>query len=283
MNFLRSTYYALPPVVRRVSRRVWYLPVDLKESVSGARDSMVPPKGKIFIGSGDFVKAGESIKDQLVELGGLQPNHRVLDVGCGMGRVAVPLTQYLGEKGSYEGFDIVKSAIKWCSQKIQSKHANFGFTHIDLKNDLYNLKTDREAKDFVFPYADNEFDLVFLTSVFTHMVLADVENYLEQIHRVLKPGGLCFATFFLMNEEAETLMKSSGKFMFSTALDHHYLFHAKVKEANVAYEEKHLVEELIGSRGFAMDQIQYGFWPGRPKTELGNFQDICIFKKDSTD
>jgi ubiquinone/menaquinone biosynthesis C-methylase UbiE len=283
MNFLRSAYYALPPVVRRVSRRVWYLPVDLMEFATGARDSMVPPKGKIFIGSGDFVKAGESIKDQLVELGGLQPNHRVLDVGCGMGRVAVPLTQYLGEKGSYEGFDIVKSAIKWCSQKIQSQHPNFGFTHIDLKNDLYNLKTDREAKDFVFPYADNEFDLVFLTSVFTHMVLADVENYLEQIHRVLKPGGKCFATFFLMNEEAAYLMKSSGKFMFSTALDHHYLFHAKVKEANVAYEEMHLVEEMIGSRGFAMDQIQYGFWPGRPKTELGNFQDICIFRKDSTD
>ncbi len=282
MNFLRSAYYALPPVVRRVSRRVWYLPVDLLESLSGARDSMVPPKGKIFIGSGDFVSAGESIKDQLVELGGLQPSHRVLDVGCGMGRVAVPLTQYLGEKGSYEGFDIVKSAINWCSQKIQSQYPNFGFTHIDLKNDLYNLRTDREAKDFVFPYSDNEFDMVFLTSVFTHMVLADVENYLEQIHRVLKPGGKCFATFFLMNEEAENLMKSSGKFMFSTALDHHYLFHAKVKEANVAYEEMHLVEEMIGSRGFAMDQIQYGFWPGRSKTELGNFQDICIFRKEST-
>jgi len=282
MNFLRSAYYALPPVVRRVSRRVWYLPVDLIESVSGARDSMVPPRGRIFIGSGDFVKAGESIKDQLVELGGLQPNHRVLDVGCGIGRVAVPLTQYLGEQGSYEGFDIVKSAIKWCNRKIHSQHPNFGFTHMDLKNDLYNLGTNREAKDFVFPYADNEFDLVFLTSVFTHMVLADVENYLKQIQRVLKPGGICFATFFLMNKEAENLMKSSGKFMFSTALDHHYLFHARVKEANVAYDEKYLEEEMIGSRGFAMDQIQYGFWPGRSKTELGNFQDICIFRKKST-
>ena len=66
MNFLRSAYYALPPVVRRVSRRVWYLPLDLMESVSGRRDPMVPPRGRIFIGSGDFVKAGESIKDQLV-------------------------------------------------------------------------------------------------------------------------------------------------------------------------------------------------------------------------
>ena len=283
MNFLRSAYYALPPVVRRASRRVWYLPLDIMESVSGARDSMVPPRGRIFIGSGDFVKAGESIKDQLVELGGLLPNHRVLDVGCGIGRVAVPLTRYLGEQGSYEGFDIVKSAIKWCKRKIHGPYPNFNFTHIDLKNDLYNLGTDKEAKDFVFPYAENEFDLVFLTSVFTHMVLADVENYLEQIRRVLKPGGTCFATFFLMNEEAENLMKSSGRFMFNTALDHHYLFHARVREANVAYDEKYLVEEMIGTKGFSVDLVEHGFWPGRPQTELGNFQDICIFRKSSSE
>ena len=225
------------------------------------------------------MKAGESIRDQLIELGGLKSDHRVLDVGCGIGRVAVPLTEFLDEKGSYEGFDIVKSAIRWCNSRISSRYPNFRFTHIDLKNDLYNLSTDNEAKDFVFPYEDDEFDLVFLTSVFTHMVMADVENYLEQIHRVLKPGGTCFATFFVMNPGAQEKMESTGKFMFETKLEHHYLFHARVKEANVAYDEKYLLEEMIGSKGFEMKKVHYGFWPGRAKTELANFQDICIFKK----
>jgi len=279
MNFLRNAYYALPPVVRRISRRVWYLPIDMVESVKGVRGPMVPPRGRVFIGSGDFVKAGEEIKEQLVTLGGLKPSSSVLDVGCGIGRVSVPLTGYLDETGSYEGFDIVQSAITWCNHEISSRFPNFRFTHIDLKNDLYNLGTDREAKDFVFPYSDGEFDLVFLTSVFTHMVLADVENYLEQIHRVLKPGGRCFATFFIINEEANTLMEKNGKFMFNTELDHHYLFHARVKEANVAYDEAYLVNEMIVSKGFKMDQIHYGFWPGRPKSDLSNFQDICVFSK----
>jgi len=280
MNFLRNAYYALPPVVRRISRRIWYFPIDLLESISGTRGPMVPPRGRIFIGSGDFVKAGEAIRDQLIELGGLQPGHRVLDVGCGIGRVAVPLTDFLDDRGSYEGFDIVKSAIKWCHKKIHSRYPNFCFTHIDLKNDLYNLGTDREAKDFVFPYPDGEFDLVFLTSVFTHMVLADVDNYLEQIHRVLKPGGVCFATFFMINEDTKALMENGGKFRFNTELEHHYLFHARVKEANVAYDEKFLVNEMIVSKGFKMDQIHYGFWPGRPKSNQANFQDICVFRKN---
>ncbi len=279
MNFLRSTYYALPPVVRRISRRILYMPIDLYETITGARGPMIPPRGKIFIGSGSFVSTGESIMDQLVELGGLKPHHRVLDVGCGVGRVTVPLTRYLDNKGSYEGFDIVKSAIHWCRKRIQSRFSNFRFTHIDLKNDLYNLRTSSEAKDFAFPYSDEEFDMVFLTSVFTHMLLDDVDNYLEQIHRVLKPGGVCFATFFIMNEQAREFMKKSGKEMFETRLDHHYLFHAKVKEANVAYDEKYLVDRMIESKGFKLEQVHHGFWSGRPKTVLNNFQDIFVFRK----
>lgn len=276
---LRNVYYALPPVVRRVSRRLFYLPSDLYASVSGKREPMIPPRGKVFIGSGDFVKTGEMIRDQLITLGGLEPHHRVLDVGCGLGRVAVPLTGYLDRNGSYEGFDIVKSAIRWCDRHINSRYPNFQFRHIDLKNDLYNLRTRHEAKDFVFPYPDESFNLVFLTSVFTHMVMADVENYLGQIHRVLKTGGVGFTTFFMMNDQARQFMKQSGKELFNTELDHYYLFHARVKEANVAYEEKFLVERMIEAQGFKLEQVHYGFWSGRPKSALENFQDICVFRK----
>jgi ubiquinone/menaquinone biosynthesis C-methylase UbiE len=262
-----------------MARRVWYLPVDLYETATGKRDPMVPPKGRIFIGSGDFLSTGESIREQLVNLAGLKPDHRVLDVGCGMGRVAVPLTSFLNEKGSYEGFDIVPSAIRWCRKKITYRFPHFRFTHIDLRNDLYNLRTNQEAKSFVFPYRDEEFDLVFLTSVFTHMVLEDVRNYLQQIHRVLKPGGVCLATYFLMNDEAESLMAASGKKMFTTKLDHHYLFNPRVEAANVAYEEAYLREVMLIEAGFKLELVRYGFWPGRPRTDLNNYQDICIFSK----
>jgi len=54
-------------------------------------------------------------------------------------------------------------------------------------------------KKFVFPYADSSFDLVFLTSVFTHMLPEDVKRYMEEISRVLKSGGRSVVTYFLVN------------------------------------------------------------------------------------
>jgi ubiquinone/menaquinone biosynthesis C-methylase UbiE len=279
MNVLRTIYYAFPPSLRRIVRRIWYLPLDIFEEITGRRDPMIPPRGRIFIGSGDYQRTGESIREQLVELAGLQPQHRVLDVGCGIGRVAVPLTSFLDEKGSYEGFDIVRSAITWCHKRISKPFPRFRFTHIDLRNDLYNLRTNSRASEFIFPYGDTEFDLVFLTSVFTHMVMEDVENYLDQIWRVLKPGGNCFATFFLMNQEARQFMKESRKEWFKTSLEHYYLFHPRVKEANVAFDEEYLAADMIKSRGFHLKEIRYGFWSGRPRSRLENYQDIIVFEK----
>ena len=74
-------------------------------------------------------------------------------------------------------------------------------------------------------------------------------------------------------------MNRTGKEIFETDQEHHYLFHPKVREANVAYEEDYLTDNMIKSKGFDVKQIQYGFWSGRPKSRLDNFQDIVIFRK----
>ena len=60
-----------------------------------------------------------------------------------------------------------------------------------------------------FPFADSIFSFVFLTSVFTHMLCEGVEQYLNEIQRVLLPRGRSFITFFLLNEESEDLMRSN--------------------------------------------------------------------------
>ena len=102
-----------------------------------------------------------------------------------------------GFQGRYEGFDIVKVGIDWCTENIHSRFDNFRFKLIPLKNDLYRLDTNEMAAELKFPYEENSFDFVFLTSVFTHMLPMDVENYIKEIQRVLvKDKKMLFHFFY---------------------------------------------------------------------------------------
>ncbi|MDD6209211.1 MAG: class I SAM-dependent methyltransferase [Bacteroidales bacterium] len=272
---LRKIYYLLSPSMRRMARRVYYFPVDTLDWIRGRREAMIPPKGMIFIGSGDFKKQGMHLLDILKRCADLRPDNRVLDIGCGIGRLAVPLTGYLSEKGSYEGFDIVKEGIDWCNKYIHASFPNFSFRHIDLKNDLYNLETNAEAKNFVFPYDDKSFDRVVLTSVFTHMMPDDVDNYLHEIRRVLRDGGKCMATFFLLNERITEHMNSVAcDFRFAYHYDGYSLMDDSVKEANVAYQESFL-NSLLCKNGLKAELMVHGRWSGLYNDCL-DFQDVLI-------
>jgi len=264
--------------MRLFARRLFYLPIDLVESITGKRDAMTPPRGMVFVGSGDFKAQGQIMLGQLVKLAGLQPHEQVLDVGSGIGRVAVPLTQYLNREGSYEGIDIVRKGVDWCRRKISKDHPNFRFTHIDLKNDLYNLSTEQEAKGFVFPYVDARFDVVFLFSVFTHMMPDDTANYLHQIARVLKPGGRCLATFFILTDDSKADMMRYKGLQFVHQKGHYALLDPSVKEANVAFEQDWLHKQ-VSLAGLQIERNFLGYWPGLDKQQTAGFQDMLLFRK----
>lgn len=258
MNLARKLYYSFSPSLRFITRRLFYLPIDLYETIFQKRDPMVPPRGMVFIGSGDFVKQGERLCRLVVEQTGLQPNGKILDVGCGIGRLAVPLTRYLTTEGEYAGFDIVKKGIAWCQQKITPRFPNFHFLFIDLKNDLYNLNTDAEAGTFHFPYPSDYFDCIVLTSVFTHMMPRDVQHYLKQISRVMKKESRCLATFFLLNPEVRLPMQENKiPFKFPYSFDQYSLMDKKVKEANIAFEEAFLFSMLEKS-GLRAESVYRG-------------------------
>lgn len=264
--------------MRRVARRVYFWPVDFYEGLIGKRDKMTPPKGKIFIGPGDFKYLGEKLLSDFKKYGGLQPSHHVLDIGCGIGRIAIPLTAYLDNRGSYNGFDIVKEGIDWCRNKISPRYPNFQFKHIALRNDLYNLESNVKAKDFVFPYPDGSFDFVILTSVFTHMQSEEVEQYLKEISRVMKKGAVCFATFFIIDETAEEFLKKSSNPFFAFDHGNYFLHDDKVKDANIAYRYAFILE-LLNKAGLHCANYHKGWWAGRMKDESVDFQDVLILKK----
>ncbi|MDR2774507.1 MAG: class I SAM-dependent methyltransferase [Tannerella sp.] len=258
-------------------RRIWYFPSDCRNSIAGKRDGMTPPKGMIYVGAGDFRKQGRHILDMLIKYAGLSPEKALLDVGCGIGRLAVPLTGFLNERGSYDGFDIVKKGIDWCNSHIAPEYPNFRFLHVDLKNDLYNDESETEARNFIFPYKDDSFDCIVLTSVFTHMMPDDVNNYLKHISRVMRPGGKCLVTFFLVNDDVlEKMRNGRTSFVFKYSYGDYLLMDKSVKEANIAYREDFL-QKLYDKYELQKEMVCYGQWSGNDN--YVSFQDVVVLSK----
>ncbi|QLH29633.1 MAG: class I SAM-dependent methyltransferase [Candidatus Parvibacillus calidus] len=165
----------------------------------------MPPSGLIYTGRGDFIRAGKYWLERFIREGGLKPEDSVLDIGSGIGRMAVPMTKYL-TSGRYEGFDAVRQGVDWCKSNIQRKYPNFNFIYADLDNDLYKSK-GFNAAEYRFDYPDENFDFAISISVFTHMLKDEIINYLRETSRVLKKGGVLFATFL----SCLTVFNQAGK------------------------------------------------------------------------
>jgi ubiquinone/menaquinone biosynthesis C-methylase UbiE len=234
----------------------------------------------LFVGAGDFKVIGEKLLGHFIEIAGLKPGDRVLDVGCGIGRLAVPLTGYLKDGGSYEGIDIVPDGIRWCKKNITPQYPNFRFQLADVYNETYNPKGKYKASEYRFPYEEESFDFIFLTSVFTHMLRPEIENYLSEISRVLKKGGSCLITMFLLNEESLKfieLKQSPIDFRCNFAGD-------RVNEIEnpcdaVAYTETYTRELYEKNELEISEPIYYGSWCGRKETLC--YQDYIFSVKKS--
>jgi SAM-dependent methyltransferase len=125
-----------------------------------------------------FDRSGRARKRAIV---GLLPDHysfqgrRVLDFGCGAGRV---LRHFAPESSNAEfwGCDLHEPTIEWLSQNLSPPMRFF-------VNDARPM-----------PQPDAYFDLVYALSVFTH-ITHDWSDWLLELHRVLKPDGLLLSTF----------------------------------------------------------------------------------------
>ncbi|MFP3834370.1 class I SAM-dependent methyltransferase [Chryseobacterium sp. SIMBA_028] len=273
MSALRSYYYKLPPGLRLLGRKIYYFPIDLYEGLTGKRAKNEPKKGDIYVGSSDFIPHGIRQMNVLKKYVALKNTDQVLDVGCGIGRTAVALSGFI-DKGTYDGFDAVEKGIKWCDKHIHQKYPNFNFKFTPIYNDLYNTFSQK-AESFTFPYNNAQFDKAFLFSVFTHMQIPEIKQYLNEISRVLKGNGQCLATFFLYDESKT----EGGNMSFPHLYDGYRLMDDKVTAANIAVSIP-LLNQMAHDAGLKVATIQGGFWRNDVEKENADeFQDIVVFEK----
>ncbi len=265
----------LPFQLKPLLRRAYYLPIDVIEGLTGRRSDLVPPRRKMFVGDGDFCKTGREFLRYFIDLGGLQPGDRILDVGCGIGRMAVPLTTFLSPQGEYRGFDIVQEGIDWCQSRITSRFPNFQFQLADVRNDCYNPAGKYAAQAYTFPYPDDYFDFVFLGSVFTHMRSAAVRRYTSEIARVLKPGGRSLITVLLLNAESrQCVAAGTSTLNFKYEVDGGLTVNEDKPEGAIAYDEDTIRQLYRQHDCEVVEPIHYGSWCGRG-TFL-SYQDIIV-------
>ena len=246
-------------------KRLARAPLDLVHyAVERRNDPLLPPPWLHSVGGPDHRRTGQEFLGHFVKLGGLRPTDRVLDIGSGSGRMAAPLTNYL-TTGTYDGIEIVKRSVAWC-QRAYAPQASFRFHHAGIFNRYYNPR-GIPAVDYRFPFPDRSFDFVFLTSVFTHMLAADVAHYLREIRRVLADGRVLM-TAFLLNDRPQPNPKRIFRYdaggCFSDV--------PVVPERAIAYEEATLVR-MIEAAGLKVIAIHYGRWRG---TEGPSIQDILV-------
>jgi SAM-dependent methyltransferase len=235
--------------------------------VTGAKTNALPiPPREIQLWVGafdrdeDFISTGRREVDLMVDLAGLAPDQAILDVGCGCGRVARALTEFLSPCGRYFGFDVGREAIAWCQREITPRFPAFVFVHQDVLHPLYNAEGSVRAEQLRFPCTDEDFDLILLSSVFTHLLPAEAKAYVHECVRALRPGGHLLASHHLMDEAARRAVAvGTTVFEFRHPMGPVTTLDLKEPLVGLAYDPA-FAERLLTEAGLRVTERRRGDW-----------------------
>jgi SAM-dependent methyltransferase len=128
-----------------------------------------------FYASGQQTVREEILTDMANICQGKQPREmRVLEIGCGAGRVTRALAELFGE---LHAVDVSGEMVAQARQAV----AEFPGARVYQNNGM----------DLTVVPSDKPFDFAFSTIVFQHIPSRDViESYVREVHRLLRPGAL---------------------------------------------------------------------------------------------
>lgn len=166
------------------------------------RGHILPPLhmrycGAEFRDDATFLSSGIAEAQRLQNDFGLDRHTRLLEIGCGPGRLPIGILAEFGDIQRYDGVDIDARSIRWCQTFITKAHPDFAFHHVQARHQRYNPNGPAMDEQFRLPFANGSYDIIYLHSVFANMEPDDIRSYAKEFSRLLDTNGNIFFTAFV--------------------------------------------------------------------------------------
>jgi len=192
--------------------------------------------------------SAESTND-IIKLLGVNNRAELLDVGCGDGKLTLRAARVIGTNQIY-GIDVMPETIEKAKEN-----------GINVRNGDLNQR---------FPYEDESFDVVLASEIIEH--LSNTDNFLEEIHRVLRSGGYTVIStpnlsswpniIFLVFGKQPAVASVSDEIVVNT-----WHAHSDYRKPNEGPSHRRIftfgaIEKLLTYHGFQVEKsIGTGFFP----------------------
>ena len=250
MNITTIASRFSPRVVHSSLRWIWHRGQLPESRCVRFQGHALPPPGLRYCGADFkndvyFVQSAVEEAERLRDVLGLGPASRLLEVGCGPGRIAIGLLYASVPVGRYDGIDVDRRCIKGCRKFISRSHPEYHFWHVDAKHERYNPDGSEMSAAFSLPFDSGVFDIIYLYGLFTNLNENDVRIYTREFRRLLSPAGKMFLTAFV--EEGVPPV---------TVNPENYVVKCQGPLHIVRYEKGHLFS-IFESCGFEVERFDY--------------------------
>lgn len=173
----------------------------------------------------------------------------VLD--CGAGGNCPPLALFLEYGYKTYGIELSESQIERAKVFSIEHNADLNIS----KGDIKKLPFDDESISYIYSY----------NTIF-HMKKEDIAKAVDEIKRVLKPGGICFVNFLSVNDsdcgqgekigEGEFLQMEDSEKVIHSYYDIHEA-EAHFKDMNILFKENRILERIYEGKKIKQGYIDY--------------------------
>lgn len=251
-----------------------------------------------WVGGSDPEAVGDACYGILKRYVTMNASSRLLDFGCGIGRVLLSVLKHQPGIGHVTGLDIMPQVIRFCDEQIATVLPRTSFELMQGSNDHYDefikaagAASPRSQAEILKAYGSH-FTAAYAFSVFTHLEKADFKSLLGFLAQVLEPGGeLLFTGFLLTPYSRRAIEQRDTLFPFGeTAYEEDgQIFVGNVSDrlGFIAFDLA-LVEQMVFDAGLVITQVEHGSWTGagfssslqdvivcrRPRVRVGDVQHV---------